>query len=111
MDKLEKYRKHLKSYLTQYVTIANRDDKLVKTQLFIDPTKDTYLVISYGWTAERFVHFVAFYLQLKAEDGTVWLYENRTNKSVVKGLSELGVAKDDIVLALVEPYREEKVTA
>lgn len=110
MDKLKKYRTYLKSYLNQYVTIANRDDQLVKTQLFIDAEQRTYFVVSYGWTAERFVHFVAFHLQLKA-DGTIWLYENRTNKSVVEGLNELGVAKNDIVLALVEPYREEKVAA
>ncbi|MEM0993364.1 MAG: element excision factor XisI family protein, partial [Bacteroidota bacterium] len=73
-----------------------------------DESSGSYLVLTYGWTAERFLHFVVFHFAIK-EDGKIWLYQNRTNKVVLEDLAALGIVAEDVVLALVEPYCDELV--
>lgn len=109
MDRLEKNKPILQKLLKDLETKMNRPNTNIRSELIIDNMKNTYLLLSFGWTAERFLHFVAFHFEIKA-DGKIWLYQNRTDELIVEKMIELGVAKEDIVLALVEPYDIEQPT-
>lgn len=103
MDRIKNNQQILSKVLQDYQVAVNRSKSKIRTELFIDTVKNTYIVITFGWAKERFVHFVAFHFELKS-DGKIWLYENRTDELIIEKMIELGVAEDDIILALVEPY-------
>ncbi|MEN0046717.1 MAG: element excision factor XisI family protein [Bacteroidota bacterium] len=106
MDRVERNKKILLEYLQGFLEVAQEDNESVTTQLVEDTASATYLVLTYGWLPERFVHYVVFHFQVK-ENGSIWLYQNRTNKIVVEELAELDIATSDIVVALSNPYSEE----
>lgn len=110
MDRLKKNENIVSKFLQQFIDDANKLRTGVSTTLFVDKPQSTYIVITYGWAAEKFIHYVAFHLEVKA-DGVVWIYENRTNKSVVKELKQLGVNEKYIFPALAESYDEQVITA
>lgn len=109
IDKLENNKQILQQLLKDLVTTMNRPSTNIQSELYIDPVKNTYLLMSFGWTTERFIHFVAFHFEIK-QDGKIWLYQNRTNELIVEKLITLGINKEDIVLALVEPYGLEQAS-
>ena len=107
MDRIKYNEAILLEFLKKYESIANPSHSDTRSVLVIDKEKRTYLILTFGWTEERFIHFVAFHFEIKP-DGKIWLYENRTDISVVEELMERGVQKEDIFLALVEMYKKEE---
>jgi hypothetical protein len=108
MDRIEKNKAILISYLENFLAIVTDEENPLTTQLVKDETTNTYLVITYGWLPDRFVHYVVFHFQLQ-KNGVVSLYQNRTTRVVLDDLLELGVARADIELVLVNPVEDESL--
>ena len=103
MERLKKNGKILNSYLKDFLAIANTSSDGLRSQLVIDKETHTYLLLTFGWHPDRFIHFVAFHFEIKP-DGKIWLYQNRTSDSVVEELTKRGVAKQDIIIGFIETY-------
>ncbi|MEM8528301.1 MAG: element excision factor XisI family protein, partial [Bacteroidota bacterium] len=71
MNRAKKHSKILLDYLQNFVEVAKEEESSLTTQLIIDESSGSYLVLTYGWTAERFLHFVVFHFAIK-EDGKIW---------------------------------------
>lgn len=110
MDRLEKNKTILDSYLRTFLAVASNEENPLTTQLVIEESSNTYLVLSYGWLPDRFVHYVVFHFQIQ-ENGIISLYQNRTTRVVLDDLIAQGVEKEDISLVLLEPTLDEQTVA
>lgn len=107
MDRIKKHEAILLEFLKEYEAKTNPSYSNIRSELFVDKEKKTFIVLAFGWTTERFLHFVPFHFEIKP-DGKIWLYENRTDISVVEELTERGINEEDIFLALVKSYKKEE---
>lgn len=103
MDRIEKNKKILEQVLKEYEVANNKMPSNIKTELFIDKEKNTYIMMMFGWEEVRFIHFVAYHFEIKS-NGKIWLYQHRTDDLIVEQMEGLGLDKTDMVYALVEPY-------
>ena len=62
-----------------------------------DTERDHYLLVSFGWNGERRVHSTILHLRVFEEK--IWLERDETEEGVTQDLLDLGVNKEDIVLA------------
>jgi XisI protein len=76
--------------------------KEIETQAIIDIERDHYLLLHTGWRDSRRTHGCSLHLDIK--DGKIWIQHDGTEVGIATQLLELGVPKDDIVLAFHSPY-------
>jgi hypothetical protein len=56
-----------------------------------------------GWNGEKRIHGIMLHIDIK--DGKIWIQHNGTERRIAQDLLELGVPKQDIVLAFHSPTR------
>lgn len=102
MDKVERYRSELKRVLATYAGIvARRPTPGVETLLAFDETRDQYLWLQVGWTAERRVHGVTVHARICG--GKIHIEQDWTEDGIATDLLEAGIPPEDIVLGFHEP--------
>jgi hypothetical protein len=70
-----------------------------------DQESDNYLLMDTGWDKTGRVHAVVFHLRII--DGKICIEWDGTERGITAELLELGVEKDDIILAFIRPeYRQ-----
>ncbi|WP_096625956.1 XisI protein [Calothrix sp. NIES-3974] len=74
----------------------------VETQAILDTERDHYLLLHTGWRGNRRTHGCSLHLDIK--DGKIWIQHDGTEMGMATQLLELGVPKEDIVLAFHSPY-------
>ncbi len=92
MDSVAKNKGIVKKYLQDFLRITQAEENSLLTQLVQDDNTHTYLVLTYGWLPNRFVHYVVFHFQIKA-DGKIWLFQNRTNRLIFNDVIALGASR------------------
>ena len=56
-----------------------------------------------GWDGEKRIHGIMLHIDIK--DGKIWIQHNGTERRIAQYLLDLGVPKQDIVLAFHSPTR------
>ncbi len=100
-NKLKIYRAYIQQILKEYASIGKPDDE-IDTQLIFDAERDHYQLVYAGWKNRRRSYGCVLHLDIK--DGKIWIQDNGTEFDIANELVQLGVPKDDIVLAFHEPF-------
>jgi len=100
MDKLERYRDAILALLDRYSEFrpSNKDIGVYKV---IDRVGHHYQIMHEGWSNKHRYYGAVLHFDIK--DGKIWIQHNGTENDIAAELMELGVAKDDIVLAFHAP--------
>ncbi|MDZ8108590.1 MAG: XisI protein [Nostoc sp. DedQUE12a] len=98
---LEQYRQIIQQLILER---AKRGLSLeeMETQAILDTERDHYLLLHTGWHGNRRTHGCSLHLDIK--DGKIWVQHDGTEVGIATQLLELGVPKEDIVLAFHSPY-------
>lgn len=102
MDQIEKYREYIKTLLTHYVD-DDISDTDVEVQLILDTERDHYQWMNVGWQGFNRIYRCIMHFDIK--DGKIWLQQNLTEENPAEELVEMGVPREDIILALQAPYK------
>jgi hypothetical protein len=106
MDRIELYRKSIKSFLKQYADSINQSPEPgVETELVLDSENDHYLLLDIGWGQGKRVHHCIFHFDIK--DGKIWIQENNTDCDIDEELEEMGISKKEIVVGFRHPSMRE----
>jgi XisI protein len=100
MDKLESYRKIIRTVLKPYVDIRYANVS-VKNRSAFDVETDQYIILSEGW--DHLHHLHGFLIHIEIIDGKVWIQVDGTEDGVAEELMQAGIPKEDIVLGFHEP--------
>lgn len=102
MDKLEKYRNYIENILKEYSQYKPSYGD-VEVQLIIDRENNHYQLMTVGWNGEKRIHGIMAHIDLKNEK--IWIQHDGTERGITQDLLDLGVPKQDIVLAFHSPTR------
>ncbi len=101
MDKTLKYETAVIELLEEYAVFWDTEDS-IKNHIIIDKDRKRYQLVIIGWRNDsRFVHSVAFYIEI--QNSKIWIHQNNTQALIADELIEKGVKKEDIVLGFVAP--------
>jgi hypothetical protein len=75
----------------------------VEVQTIFDKENHHYQLVTVGWNDDRRIRGCVLHLDIK--DGKIWIQHDGTEEGVANELVELGVPKEDIVLAFHAPYK------
>ncbi len=98
---VEKYRQVIRQLFSEKASIPSPFPEIEK-QLIIDTERDHYLLLHTGWRNNRRYHGCSMHLDIK--DGKIWVQHDGTEAGIATRLLELGVPKEDIVLAFHSPH-------
>ncbi len=102
MEKLERYRQYVENIVKEYGQYkASYGD--IERQIVIDRERDRYQLWSVGWVGDRRIRGCS--LQIDIKDGKIWIQHDGTEFGIADELAEMGVPKEDIVLAFHAPYK------
>ncbi|MEM8533352.1 MAG: XisI protein [Chloroflexota bacterium] len=102
MDKLDRYREYIKAILHRYSQYKPSYGD-VEMEYVIDPEKDHYHLLTIGWKGYERIHGTVLHIDIK--DGKIWIQHNGTEEHIANTLVDMGVPKEDIVLAFHAPYK------
>lgn len=101
MEKLPLYRSYIKEVIKRHSHPSAYGD--VEIQQIFDTENDHYQLVHAGWYKKQRQYGCIMHLNIK--DGKIWIQHDGTEVGVANELVELGVPKDDIVLAYHPPYK------
>ncbi len=101
MDKLTQYREWIKQVLTYHGQFKPSYGE-VENEIFFDLERDHYQLFGAGWENRRRVFGCLIHVDIK--DEKIWIQYDGTEEGVANQLVEMGVPKQDIVLAYHAPY-------
>jgi predicted MPP superfamily phosphohydrolase len=101
MERLNHYRECVKKLIAEESKSASSYGQVVSQPVF-DLEHDQYLLVDMGWDGQRRIYNCVLHLSL--QDNKIWIQRNQTDRSLAEILSEMGVSKEDIVLALQPDY-------
>lgn len=99
MDTLTQYRQHIKTILSEHARLVW--DNRIKAETIFDTEQDRYQLIYVGWRNSKRVYGVILHLDII--DNKIWIQQDGTEIGVANTLVELGVPKENIVLAFDPP--------
>ncbi|GAB4209004.1 MAG: hypothetical protein Fur006_68370 [Coleofasciculaceae cyanobacterium] len=100
MDRLTQYRTWVKQVLTYHSQFKSSYGE-IEEYVFFDEERDRYQLFSAGWEQGRRVFGCTIHIDII--DGKLWIQHDGTEEGVANELVELGVPKQDIVLAYHTP--------
>jgi hypothetical protein len=74
----------------------------IEKQVICDADRDHYQLVNVGWNPSGNRSYGCV-LHLDIKDGKIWIQHDGTEEGIADALVELGVAKQDIVLAFHTP--------
>jgi hypothetical protein len=102
MARVDDYRRYVQQLLTQYGQYKPAYGE-VEVELIFDMVNDHYQLVTVGWRNQQRVHGCVAHLDLK--DGKIWIQHDGTEVGLANELVNLGVPKEDIVLAFHAPAK------
>ncbi|NET39908.1 MAG: XisI protein [Cyanothece sp. SIO1E1] len=101
MDKLEIYRQHIQMLLQKRASIKSANPA-IETQLIFDTERDHYQMVHTGWK-DNTTRIYGCSVHVDIKDGKIWVQHDGSEIAIADQLAELGVSKQDIVLAYHAP--------
>ena len=102
MEKVEKYRKIVQEFLSEYGSHKSAFPE-IETQLLFDTERDHYQILKTGWRELERTYGISIHIDIKNEK--IWIQRNATDLLIAEELVERGIPKEDIVLAFHAPYK------
>lgn len=105
MGKLETYRSFIQQIIKKHAAHHPPDPTgEVEVQTVFDTTHDHYQLVRVGWRDDSRFLFGCF-AHVDIKNGKFWIRYDGTEDGIATELVELGVPKEDIVLAFHAPYK------
>jgi hypothetical protein len=101
VDRLTRYREIIRRIIADYASVPPAYGK-IQTEPVIDPERDHYEVVNFGWEGNRRVHGPVIHVDII--DGKFWIQYDGTDAPVADELVAAGVPREDIVLAFHPPH-------
>ena len=95
MDKLDLYRKAIKSVFNEYAAIPYAFGDL-SSEVVFDDAHDRYLLMTFGRDLGKRIHYAVAHIDIV--NGKLWIRRDGTEEGIATELVALGVPKEDIVL-------------
>ena len=102
MERLEQYRNIIQQLIKQYGAYKPSYGD-IEVETIFDTERDHYELVNVGWNDHKRIRGCVLHIDIK--DGKIWIQHDGTENGVANELVELGVPKDDIVLAFHAPYK------
>jgi hypothetical protein len=99
MANLELYRHHIQNLLSQHASLVW--DERIQAELIFDTERDRYQLMYVGWRNQHRVYGPVLHLDII--DNKIWIQQDGTEVGIANELVELGVPKEEIVLAFDPP--------
>jgi XisI protein len=99
MDTHTRYRQTIQNLLSERAKHAW--DERIQAQTIFDAEHDHYQLVYVGWRGSKRVYGVVLHADII--DGKIWIQQDGTEQGLANQLVELGVPKQDIVLAFDPP--------
>jgi len=99
MDSITEYRQHIQNLLKAHASLVW--DSRIQAEIIFDTERDRYLLIYVGWRASKRMYGLVLHLDII--DGKIWIQQDGTEIGIANKLVELGVPKENIVLAFDPP--------
>ena len=110
MDKVETYRMLIKRVLNTYADlVAGQPTPGVETLLAFDEVRDQYLWLQVGAAQNRRVYGVTVHARIV--EGKIRIEQDWTEDGLATELLQVGVPREDIVLAFHEPTAHQRLDA
>ncbi|MBW4623175.1 MAG: XisI protein [Cyanosarcina radialis HA8281-LM2] len=100
---VEHYRQYIRQILSERAERASkqRNAREYEIQTIFDTERDHYQLLYVGWRGHKRDFGCVLHLDIKA--GKIWIQHDGTEVGIANQLVEMGVPKQDIVLAFHEP--------
>ena len=100
---VEQYRRFIQQILLEQAERASRQQKApeYEIQTIFDAEWDHYQLLYVGWRGNKRDFGCVLHLDIKA--GKIWIQHDGTEIGIANQLVQMGVPKQDIVLAFHEP--------
>ena len=102
MDRIAQYRQIITQLLDEYAGYE-RPDSNIEMETIFDTEKDRYQLVALGWREKKRIHGCVIHIDIK--DGKVWLQHDATDAVIAEQLVEMGIPKEEIVLAFYTEFR------
>lgn len=102
MDRLTIYRKYIQDVINEY-SIYKPAYGEVEIEAVIDLSSDHYEVITIGWNHDQRIHGWILHIDIKNEK--IWIQHDGTEEGIANRLVDVGIPKEDIVLAFHAPSK------
>lgn len=102
MAKVDHYRKHIKEVIRRHSQVKPAYGE-VELQHIFDTQHDHYQLVHAGWHGNHRKYGCLMHFDIKG--GKIWIQHDGTEIGVANELVELGVPKEDIVLAYHAAYK------
>jgi hypothetical protein len=104
MARVEDYPKYVEKVIRRYgqYTPTYGD---IETQMVLDHEHHHYHLINVGWNKNQRVRGCVLHIDIK--NNKIWIQHDGTESGVANELTEMGVPKQDIVLAFHSPYKRQ----
>jgi hypothetical protein len=102
MAKNEQYRQLIQTVITRHAGYKPAYGE-VEMQTIFDTERDHYQLVHAGWHGQRRKYGCLLHLDLKNDK--IWIQYDGTETGVANELVQLGVPKDDIVVAYQPAYK------
>ena len=102
---VEQYREYIQQLLKERVARSHPQPNSPENekQLIIDTDRDHYQVVNVGWRPNGRRNYGCI-LHLDIKNDKIWIQHDGTEEGIANALVELGVPKEDIVLAFHDPF-------
>jgi XisI protein len=100
---VEQYRQYIRQLLSERARRASipSNAQEYEVQTVFDSEQDRYQLLYVGWLGDKRHMGCVLYVNIK--DGKIWIQHDGTEEGLANRLVEMGVPKEDIVLAFHEP--------
>jgi ABC-type lipoprotein release transport system permease subunit len=99
-DKVAHYRQYIQQILQHKAAITSSPG--IEKQVILDSQRDHYQLVNVGWNPNGYRNYGCV-LHLDIKDGKIWIQHDGTEDGIADALLNLGVPKEDIVLAFHTP--------
>jgi hypothetical protein len=102
MAKIDQYRQWIQEIIRRHCAQSSSLGD-VESQMIFDTERDHYQLVYAGWHTKYRQYGCLMHMDIK--NGKIWIQHDGTEVGVANELVELGVPKEDIVLAYHAPYQ------
>ena len=101
---VEQYRQFIRDLLSERANRVSmqRNAQEYEVQTIFDSERDHYQLLYVGWRGDKRDFGCILHLDIK--QGKIWIQHDGTEEGIANRLVEMGVPKQDIILAFHEPY-------
>ncbi len=105
MDKLAFYRNCIREVIRRHNRSSLTIGSEIEMQNIFDTENDHYQLVHTGWHKKQRQYGCIVHLDIKNEK--IWIQYDGTEIGIANELTELGVPKEDIILAYHPPYKRQ----